>query len=325
MTTAAVAALGDGVHRITLPLPWSLDHVHCYAIEDPDGWTLVDCGLGTSETTSAWSAALERLGSPRIGRIVITHYHPDHVGASAALAELTQADEIVQGAADAEITRRAWGPDADYAELERYLRENGMPEEESAQSADEEDRIPVRYAEPTRLVEEGDTVVIAGEPYTVLVLPGHADGHIALLGERTGRLFCGDVLLHEITPNVGRWEDTLPDPLGRYLESLKRIEELRPEVAYPGHRRVIDDPAGRAAEIRAHHDERLDRLVEALRDGAETPYEVGEVVWGDGLALHDRRFALVEAVAHLERLELEGRARRLAPGRWAPAEPTRTP
>ena len=54
----------------------------------------------------------------------------------------------------------------------------------------------------------------------MLVLPGHADGHIALLGSHSGRLFGGDVLLNEITPNVGRWEDNEPDPLGRYLETL---------------------------------------------------------------------------------------------------------
>ena len=72
---------------------------------------------------------------------------------------------------------------------------------------------------------------------------GHADGHIALLGRHSGRLFGGDVLLDEITPNVGRWDDNEPDPLGRYLETLGRIEELAPAVVYPGHRSVIERPA----------------------------------------------------------------------------------
>jgi glyoxylase-like metal-dependent hydrolase (beta-lactamase superfamily II) len=319
VTEAAVASLPGGVHRITLPLPWALDHVHCYAIEDTDGWTIVDAGLGTESTTRRWAGALEALGSPRVHRIVITHYHPDHVGASLALAELTGADEVVQGRDDAAITRRAWGSDVDMGALEEYLRLHGMPPGEATRSTDEEERIPVTFAQPTLLVDEGDEIEIAGERFSVLVLPGHADGHIALLGERTGRLLSGDVLLREITPNVGRWEDTLPDPLGRYLETLSRIEDLRPVLVYPGHRQVIDDPAGRAAEIRVHHAERLDQHVEALRDGAQTAYEVGVRLWGGELGLHERRFALAESLAHLERLELEGRAEQVEPGRWRTA------
>jgi glyoxylase-like metal-dependent hydrolase (beta-lactamase superfamily II) len=319
MPDARVTPLAGGVHQITLPLPWALDHVHCYAIADPDGWTIVDCGLGTTGAARRWEEALVALGSPGVRRIVITHYHPDHVGASRALAELTRAGEIVQGARDEELTRRAWGPEQDADAFERFLRRNGMPAAEAARSADDEGGTPVAAATPTRLVEEGDTLEIAGETFALLVLPGHADGHIALLGERTGRMFGGDVLLHDITPNVGRWEDTLPDPLGRYLESLARIEELAPIVVYPGHRRVIDDPPARAAEIRAHHALRLDVHLEALRLGAETPYEVGFHVWGDGLGLHEQRFALAEAISHLERLELEGRAAEIAPARWRPA------
>ena len=315
MPDAIVTALGGGVHQVTLPLPWALDHVHCYALEDPDGWTIVDCGLGTPGTARRWAEALAELGSPFVRRIVVTHYHPDHVGAGRALQEFTGAAEVVQGAADWELTQRAWLHPADGA-FEAYLRRNGMPEAEAAQSADDEGGIPVDPAEPTRLATEGDAVEIANERFLVLLLPGHADGHIALLGERTGRLFGGDVLLHDITPNVGRWEDTKPDPLWRYLATLERIQELDPARVYPGHKRLIEDPAARAAEIAAHHAVRLDVHVEALRLGAETPYDVGSHVWGGGLGFHERRFALVEAISHLERLAVEGRAEERPAGRW---------
>ena len=318
MSDATVTALGGGVHRVTLPLPWALDHVHCYALEDPDGWTVVDCGLGTPGTARRWTAVLEELGSPRVGRIVVTHYHPDHVGAGRALRELTGAPEVVQGRFDWELTQRAWIRPAD-GRFEAYLLHHGMPETEAARSAGDESDTAVDPAEPTRLVDEGDALEIAGERFAVLVLPGHADGHIVLLGERTGRMLGGDVLLHDITPNVGRWEDTLPDPLGRYLATLARIAELAPALVFPGHKRLIDDPASRAREIAAHHAVRLDVHLEALRLGAETAYEVGFHVWGGGLGFHERRFALVEAISHLERLEMEGRAAQDGPGRWRAA------
>ena len=58
----AVVALGGGVHRVTMPLPWALDHVHCYAVEDPDGWTVVDAGLGTRPICTVSFIALAAIG-----------------------------------------------------------------------------------------------------------------------------------------------------------------------------------------------------------------------------------------------------------------------
>ena len=316
MTRARITPLGGGVHQVTMPLPWALDHVHCYAIEDPDGWTIVDCGLGTPGTLRRWSEALVELGSPRVHRIVLTHFHPDHVGASRVLAELTGAEEVVEGRVDAGNARRAWGDEADFGAFHEHLLANGMPPDEASRAVGEEQRMPIELAAPTRLVDEGDVLELLGERFRVLVLPGHADGHIALLGEQTGRVFGGDVLLVEITPNVGRWEDTEPDPLGRYLQTLARIEQLEPAIVFPGHRRVVEEPARRAAEIRDHHAQRLDVHVEALRAGADTAYDVGRFVWGDGLGFHEKRFALVEAIAHLERLGAEGRAVEQEPSRW---------
>ena len=309
--------LGDGVHRVTQPLPWALDHVHCYAVDDADGWTLIDCGLGTPGTGRRWIEALALLGHPRVRRIVITHYHPDHIGASTRLAELTGAEEVVQGRRDRDLTVRTWLDPGAGERFGRYLLRHGMPLEDAERSAGEEDTLPIAPVEPTHLVDEGDVLDLAGEPFEVLVLPGHADGHIALLGSRSGRLFGGDVLLDEITPNVGRWDDNEPDPLGRYLETLARIEELAPTVVFPGHRNVIERPAARAQEIAVHHAVRLDEHELALRAGARSAYEVAQHVWGGRLGFHEQRFALAEALAHLERLEIMGRAIQGEPCRWS--------
>jgi glyoxylase-like metal-dependent hydrolase (beta-lactamase superfamily II) len=312
------------VHRVTLPLPWALDHVHCYAIDDPEGWTLIDCGLGTPGTGRRWAEALARLGDPKVRRIVITHYHPDHIGASTRLAELTGAEEIVQGRADRELTLRTWLDPDSGARFGRYLLAHGMPVEDAERSAGEEDELPIAPVEPTRLVDEGDTLDLAGETFGVLVMPGHADGHIALLGERSGRLFGGDILLEEITPNIGRWDDNEPDPLGRYLETLGRIEELAPSLVYPGHRRVVEHPAARAQEIAMHHAARLDDHERALNEGARSAYEVAQIVWGGRLGFHEQRFALAEALAHLERLERQGRAVQDEPNRFTSRTARRT-
>jgi len=317
---AELTDLGDGLTRVTMPLPWALDHVHCYAIAGEDGWTIIDAGLGSGSTLGWWEGALAELGNPPVRRVVITHYHPDHIGASAGLVALTGATEVVQGAHDAHLTELAWGEDADTDGFQRHLEIHGMPSEMAVRSTDAEERTPVHAAAPTRLVEPGDELDLDGERFRVLVLPGHADGHIALYGERSGRLFGGDVLLEEITPNVGRWPDTAPDPLGAYLRTLGEIDRMAPTRVFPGHGPVIDEATRRTAEIREHHAERLDAHVAALRTGASSAYDVAGVVWAsDGLGFHEQRFALVEALAHLERLEAEGRAEQTEPNRWVSA------
>jgi glyoxylase-like metal-dependent hydrolase (beta-lactamase superfamily II) len=311
-----VSEIGGGVFRVTHPMPWVLNHVHCYAIADPEGWTLVDTGLGDPHATARWREALARLGDPRVARIVVTHHHPDHCGAGAALAELTSPDEIVQGADDARITEATWRH-ATEDRAEAHLREHGMPAELVERVLAEQRGRTVDPARPTRLVTEGDILELAGETFRVLELPGHADGHIALLGERSGRMLGGDVLLEEITPNIPRWPDSRADPLGLYLATLERIRTIRPAIVYPGHRRPIDDPAGRAAEIREHHAVRLDLTEAALRAGARTGHDVAVYIWGEELATNERLFALLEALSHLEHLERAGRARR-DDGTWTP-------
>jgi glyoxylase-like metal-dependent hydrolase (beta-lactamase superfamily II) len=316
-----VAAVGAGVHRVTLPLPWALDHVHCYALEDPEGWTLVDCGLGTAESEAGWREALDQLGNPHVRRVVISHFHSDHIGASSALVALTGAEEVVQGTEDRASAERSFGRRGSDLESAEYLRRCGMPEDQVAAWLGSSFMTETHLAEPTRLVEEGDDVEIAGVPFRVLVLRGHADGHIVLHDERDARLLGGDVLLQRITPNVGAWEDSRDDPLGDFLETLRRLEELAPRIIYPGHRDLIENAAERAAETRAHHDVRLDNTVAVLRTGAETPYEVSLGLWPKPFGLHERRFALAEGLAHLIRLGVTGRALERKPGRWQATRP----
>jgi hypothetical protein len=83
---------------------------------------------------------------------------------------------------------------------------------------------------------------------------------------------------------------------------------------------VIEDAPARAREIAAHHDQRLDVAAAALDDGAETAYDAAQLIWRDEpLGFHEQRFALVEAISHLERLAETGRAEEPGPGRWRPA------
>jgi glyoxylase-like metal-dependent hydrolase (beta-lactamase superfamily II) len=240
---------------------------------------------------------------------VVTHFHPDHVGAAAPLAELTGA-QVHQGEVDYAQCLRAWGPGHSPQRFFDYMRRHGMPADHAESMGSEGARLAdwVHYAPDPEPLVPGERV----DGWEVLLLPGHADGHLALL--RDGVLIAGDALLATISPNVGLYHDAHPDPLGDYLDSLARIAELRPRVAFAGHGPAIDDPPARARELIAHHRERLDLTRAALDGTPRTAYDVSLVLFPDPLPRGLRRFALAETRAHLEYLTLRDRAARVADG-----------
>src|SRR5919106_463668 len=297
--------LRPGVLRATFALPLGIDHVHCYLLRSGDGsWTLVDTGLGVEDPEAAWRPVLAALDGP-VERIVVTHLHPDHVGGSADVAALTGA-RVHQGRLDYEQCVGAWGDEWTPRRSAEHLAANGMPRElvERVEAESTWLRGLVRFVRDPELLDPGDRV--AG--WEVLHLPGHADGHIALL--KNGVLIAGDTILGRITPTVGLYQQSRPDPLGDYLASLERIAALGAEVAFAGHEDSIADPETRVQELEAHHEERMGAALRALADEPRTAYEVSLELFASELIASQRRFAVAETLAHLERLVVEGQARR---------------
>jgi glyoxylase-like metal-dependent hydrolase (beta-lactamase superfamily II) len=295
-------AVEPGILRLTLPLPTGPKHVHCYFLRGGDGWTLVDTGLGLMETP--WEAILAQLDGP-VTRIVVTHMHPDHVGGAEAAAAATGAP-VLQGRLDYAQCERVWGSDDWPERIAEWFTCHG------ATPAIAEELIAsghvfadfVRFAWNPTLLDAGDDV----DGWEVLWVPGHADGHLAL--ERDGVLIAGDSLLAPITPAIGLYPESRRDPLGDYLDTLRTIRARAPRVSYGGHGATIDDPAARAAEIAAHHDERLDRVAAVLTEGPRTGFSISYDLFGRELPPIQRRFAIAETLSHLERLVVVGRAER---------------
>jgi glyoxylase-like metal-dependent hydrolase (beta-lactamase superfamily II) len=283
--------LEDGIQRLTLPLATGPKHVHCYLA---DG-TLFDTGLGLGD--APWESA-------GVTKIAITHFHPDHVGGAEAASRATGAP-VYQGGLDYAQCERVWGS-RDWPErMAAWFMQHGVP----APVAD--DLIVqghafapfIRYAIDPDLLYEGSEL----DGWQVVELPGHADGHLGFL--RDGALIAGDHLLGKISPAVGLYPESRPDPLGDYLASLERTIELAPRVVYPGHGEPIEDAAGRARELIDHHRVRLAETEAALSEEA-TAYEVSLALFGRQLSPTQRRFAVAETLSHLERLVRAGRAAR---------------
>jgi glyoxylase-like metal-dependent hydrolase (beta-lactamase superfamily II) len=296
--------LVGGIRRVTLPLPTRPGHVHTYLLPGEDGWTLVDTGIGLPDARETWAAELEAAGG-RVATVFVTHFHPDHIGAAADLHELTGAP-VAQGALDYAQCELVWGNPRWSERLLDWFRLHGAPDDVTAELVGQSSvyRPFIRYQLDPILVEAGEQV----DGWELVAAPGHADGQLCLL--REGVLIAADHLLGRITPTVGLWPASRADPLGDYLAALDRTIELDPEIALPGHGEPIEDPAGRARELKEHHRARLEETVAALTADPQTGYELSFALFGRDLPPAGRRFAVAETLSHLERLVREGAARR---------------
>ena len=156
---------------------------------------------------------------------------------------------------------------------------------------------------PARTFREGHTV----GPATVIETPGHASDHTAfevdLDGGRTA-IFTGDLVVEEGSVVVGG-----PDAdMAAYLDSLRRIREREPDVLYPGHGPVIDEPRDAIDRLIDHREQREQSILEAMAANAEEIEEIVDRAYEKDLSgVYD--LARQTVVAHIRKLDSEGRVR----------------
>ncbi|ALL00286.1 Zn-dependent hydrolase, including glyoxylase [Pyrodictium delaneyi] len=313
--------LPSGILRVEVPLPIeSLGSVNVYVLSDGEPW-LVDAGIYTARAARQLLRGLREAGIRPcdLAGVVVTHFHVDHMTLAPVLAELGS-PRLLIGRGDLAVLESGVEDFIDRV-LELYTW-SGMPREEAEKIRRHHPavRMMEAYREALELdwrpLGEGDLLRAGGLELRVVEAPGHTPGHILLYGD--GLLFTGDTVLPGITPHVVL-HGVDEDPLGSYLESLKRVEAMAPALGLPGHRGVLRDPAARAREIREHHEKRLRGLHELLqRRGPLTGYEAARLMrWRTRYSSWDeyppaeRFFAVGEALAHLRHLEARGQAERL--------------
>jgi glyoxylase-like metal-dependent hydrolase (beta-lactamase superfamily II) len=314
-TQDAPESIEPGLWRIPLPLPFALHSANVYLIAGAGEYALVDCGLGTSAGEAALRAGLARagIGIERITTLVLTHAHPDHIGLAGPIHAASGAPVRLL-AEEASRLFKVWA-DPEFAALGRSTElyaAHGMPASEVAQVA----RINASVRRAIQLpsfstivpLADGDDLRLGGARYRVLWTPGHSDYHLCLLRE-DGLLLAGDHVLPRITPNIGLYPDSRPNPLRDYLESLARVRDLSVRLVLPGHGLPFADLSGRVDEISAHHAERAAQILTLLgthRDGADA-YTLAGDLFGERLrGPDDYRFAVAEILAHLEDLRAQG-------------------
>ncbi|ASS66412.1 MBL fold metallo-hydrolase [Paenibacillus sp. RUD330] len=315
---AAVAErLDNGWFRVKVPLPYSLRYVNSYLVPETDGsWTLIDPGLHTAECRDIWLQELDRLGIRirDIGRILLTHQHPDHYGLAGWFQQQAGCPVLMTAEAG-RYARRLWGSGSGFAaELTGWFRNHGMPEELLDQLGPHLASFRERVEPQPRLtdLEPGSRLDMGGESWEIIDAPGHAGGGVCLYSAASLTLIAGDQVLPRITPNIslipGTEED--PDPLASYLDSLRGLSGLETKRVLPGHRDPFADAGRRAMEIIAHHERRLEHLRRLLAEGPASAFDLCEREFGTHLRhnIHNLRFAMSETLAHLAWLARRGEA-----------------
>jgi len=287
-----------------------------YALTGKDGWTLVDAGIGTPEARAALTAALQQaeLSIKNLRAMVLTHHHPDHVGLSGELQEQSGARVYMHPIDEASV-QIIWSgtmPDR-FGRVSHFLRQHGLPQTELWFSRVDPKvmyniiRVPPREA--FTLVEDGQHIDLAGERYRVIWTPGHSDGHICLLRERDGVFLAADHVLPRITPNVGLYSPyDRQNPLGDYLDSLRKVSTLPASIVLPGHGEPFPGLETRVREIIEHHEQREMQILALLEGQPQHAYQVAQRLFGPRMKNNEaQRMAVAETLSHLEHMRLAGK------------------
>ncbi len=312
-----VYEVAEDIIQVQLPLPFALKSVNCYLLRGNNGWTILDSGLNMPAGQAAWQAAFARLNiNPGdIQQIILTHFHPDHYGMAGWLQHLCQehatghTPEVRMSPREAELARRVWGFAGGEPEpTVLFFRACGVPEPLTQAMARGIAHLrAMTHPHPTLHTLATDTTLPIGRrSFVLLHCPGHSDDQIILYDPADRLVLCGDHVLATISPHIGTWPESEPDPLGRYLASLGTLATLDVRLALPGHGPLIDNWQRRLSELAQHHTERLEVMRTLARDGA-TAYEVCTGVFDvNRLSPHEMRFAIAETLSHLELLVQQG-------------------
>lgn len=321
------------LHQIVLPTPWAVGPVQVYLVEgDPP--TLVDTGVNTPDARAALEAALDAYGYglEDVGRVVLTHYHEDHLGQAQALRDAGADLEVCAHAVEAPMIEQ-WTPERDerVEGTVELFREYGVPEDILAEQA-ERKRRQLREGTPLsratrvdRILRDRDVVDFKDFQLRVIHAPGHTAGHILLHEEQTGTLLTGDHVMGAAVPFTDNYyEDDAPDPadpLGRrprfqglpaYLESLQRLKRLRFRTILPAHGGVIRRPERALDEAHLFYDVRVQRIERGLRTLAAmgqdvTAWDLWSALFPKADPVDEMRNRMLMVIGALDMLESQAR------------------
>lgn len=315
--------IASGIYQLQVPIPDNpLGHLNAYVVRGTAGWLMIDTGWHTPDAFNALKSGLEDLGLDvtDISKIVLTHVHPDHFGLAGRIKHLSPRTDLLAHRWESDLIESRY---IKFSELQdkvaAMLERHGAPEADlsSLRSASMPALQFVTVTLPDHILYGGETISTGVYDLEVIWTPGHSPGHICLYEPKNRLLFSGDHILPTITPNIAYHVQSGDNPLGDYECSLHKVENLPVAKVLPGHQQIFTDLRGRIEGIIAHHDKRSIEILHVIAGKPSNAFEISSrVVWNvPGLTWEQypplqRRFAVTETIAHLERMRWQGRVKK---------------
>jgi glyoxylase-like metal-dependent hydrolase (beta-lactamase superfamily II) len=314
-----------GLTWVRVPLPFVLNHVNCWLLDDAtadgshaDSMTLIDTGADKPETRELWDQLLLSLPpAKKITRLIGTHGHPDHIGLAGWFVDklaiplhMTLAEWL------APQVWREEGMNGMRPSTRAFYLSHGLSEGATLAMDKAREQAPFRnYPLPANFVRlrDGETTAFGGRTWQILVNGGHADEHASFHCEKDGILIAGDQILSRITPVVGVFpSQPLSDPLADYLKSLVRLRKLPADtIVLPSHGLPFRGLHTRIDQLAGHHKARLDALWDLMGKPAHG-IELAHGLFPKAMAAKGQTvMALAETLAHAHHLITTKRAKRL--------------
>jgi glyoxylase-like metal-dependent hydrolase (beta-lactamase superfamily II) len=310
----AVTEVAPGVLWLRLPLPYRLNHVNIYLVQEADGWVTIDTGLGTDDCRAAWEAVMAGpLAGQKLNAMIVTHFHPDHVGLAGWMAERFGLKLSMPRPEYLYSLALQYAPGDLGADMHRpfYHRHGLAPEITELVLSRGHEYLRRTTGVPTTYhrIKHGDTKRIGERAFKVFTGGGHALEQAMLYQPEDKLFFAADQVIARISPNVSvhAMEPDL-DALGIYLASLKSLRDTVPAdvLVLPGHGLPFYGLHVRIDELIQHHGLRCGEIAVACRDRALTVAEILPFVFQRELDEHQTSFAFGEVLAHVNHMLSRG-------------------
>ena len=262
--------VADGVFWLHVPMPIALDHINLWLIRDGEEWVIVDSGLDAPGCKQVWDKVFDGFLKPEsVNRIIVTHFHPDHIGLASWLAHRCNCKVwITEGEFNHYqhiITR---DPEQHADDVKDFIREIGFSKEYekiyskffNIDQKSPKSRVQHGMCE---FIKEHDELMIGGNAWQVVMGNGHSPEHACLYSEDLKTMIAGDQALPRISSNISVYiSNRYEDPLGNWLDSCARLRDDIPNdtLVLPAHQEPFFGLDLRMQQLIDDHHAQLNRL-----------------------------------------------------------------